>query len=493
LNVVYVTHTCQESLLRFEVEAVAGALVFSATPEVRQGMGTDYTAQVARYACELEVDSIPEEALERAKDVLLDSLGGQLACTTLRHGQLAIDYAREHRGPSEATVVGTDFKTSAEQAAFVNGIQGHGDELDEVLHLFGHASAVLVPGIFAAAEREGADGPSLMTALVVGYDVAGRLGRSGFNLEVLSPRNFTKETIAGPLAIAAALARILDLDQRMTCAAIGLAAEQSSGLQAKKFESEHMNKSAHMGIAARNGVAAAYLARHGYGGVFDIFDSPNNIFRAFAPDQNDPSQLVDSLGERFEILATGFKRFAAGRPMHTAIHGLINIMNREDIEPGEISGIHVDMTSLQHDLLTGNPTLNVNVEYVLAAAALRGQLTWDEFGDDITSDPDFQNLWGKVTSSGDAELDEIRATHVGSGPARVTVTHADGRIFAEQVVYPPGTPQNPMSRDELEAKFIHYAGKALPDSQVRGVASLIMNIETLDDVGELGDALRVEV
>jgi 2-methylcitrate dehydratase PrpD len=249
---------------------------------------TDITARVAQYASTVDIEAFPDEAFERAKDVLLDSLGGQLACTTLRHGRLAIDYAREHKGPEEATVVGADFMTSVEQAAFVNGIQGHGDELDEVLHLFGHASAVLVPGVFAAAERERSNGRSMLAALIVGYDVAGRLGRSGFNLEVLSPRNFTKETVAGPLAVAAALAGLLHLDQQKTCAALGLAAEQSSGLQAKKFESEHMNKSAHMGIAARNGVAAAYLARHGYGGVFDIFDSPNSIFRAFAHGQNDP-------------------------------------------------------------------------------------------------------------------------------------------------------------------------------------------------------------
>jgi 2-methylcitrate dehydratase PrpD len=453
---------------------------------------TDITARVARYASAFDLTSIPEPVFEKAKDVLLDSLGGQLACTTLRHGRLAIDYAREHRGPDEATVVGADFRTSVEQAAFVNGIQGHGDELDEVLHLFGHASAVMVPGILAAAEREKSDGRSMLGALVIAYDVAGRLGRAGFNLEVLSPRNFTKETVAGPLAVAAGLAGLLGLDEQKTAAALGLAAEQSSGLQAKKFESEHMNKSAHMGIAARNGVAAAYLARHGYGGVFDIFDSPNNIFRAFADGQNDPSQMVDALGERYEILLTGFKRFAAGRPMHSAIDGLLAILSREGLSSADVSAIHVAMTSLQHDLLTGNPTLNVNIEYVLAAAALRGRLTWDEFGPGITDDPAFQELWEKVTSGGDPELDQIRADNVGSGPARVTVTIDDGRSFSELVVFPPGTPQNPIGRDELRDKFDVYAAKALPITQVRHLASLITGIDEVDDVSELGAALRIQ-
>jgi 2-methylcitrate dehydratase PrpD len=202
--------------------------------------------------------------------------------------------------------------------------------------------------------------------------------------------------------------------------------------------------------------------------------------------------MVLEFGERFEILLTGFKRFAAGRPMHCAIDGLLTIMNREGVTPGDISAIHVAMTTLQHGLLTENPTLNVNIEYILAAAALRGRVTWDEFGEGMNSDPLFQDLWSKVTSSGDAELDEIRASHIGSGPARVRLTLSDGRAFSEQVVYPPGTPQNPISRDELGAKFMHYAAKAIPDGQARHLASVIMNIERIDDVNELGEALRVQ-
>jgi 2-methylcitrate dehydratase PrpD len=445
---------------------------------------------VAAYAAGFRVDAIPQAAFDRAKEVLLDAFGGQLACTTLRHGQLAIDYAREHRGPEEATVIGADFKTSAEQAAFVNGIQGHGHELDDVLPFFGHASAVLVPGILAGAERERSDGRTFLAALVIAYDIAGRLGRAGFNLEVLSPRNFTKETVAGPLAVAAGLACVLRLDERKAAAALGIAAEQSGGLQAKKFESEHMNKSLHMGIAARNGVAAAYLARHGYGGVFDIFDSPNSIFRAFAPGQSDPARMVEDLGRRYEILGTGFKRFAAGRPMHSAIHGLLAILKREGLGPGDIAGIHVDMPTLQHELLTGNPTLNVNVEYVVSLAAFRGRLTWDEFEEDLSDDQEFRSLWDKVSSSGDAEMDDIRATREGASPARVSVTFKDGRRVSETVVFAPGAPQNPMTTGELSEKFMFYATQVLPTDRARHLAALIEGIENIEDVSVLGDALR---
>ena len=104
---------------------------------------------------------------------------------TLEHCQRAHAFARQHQGSEEASVVGTTFKTSVEHAAFVNGIQGHGDEMDDTLHVFGHAGAFLVPAVLATAERENAHGQAVVAALVAGYDLAGRLGRAGFNLDVL--------------------------------------------------------------------------------------------------------------------------------------------------------------------------------------------------------------------------------------------------------------------------------------------------------------------
>ena len=103
-------------------------------------------------------------------------------------------------------MLGTEFKTSVEHAALVNGILGHGDEIDEVLELFGHTSAVLVPAVLAVAEREHCSGEDLIVALVAGYDVASRLAIAGFSLDTLGPRNFQQASTAGSVASAAAAA-----------------------------------------------------------------------------------------------------------------------------------------------------------------------------------------------------------------------------------------------------------------------------------------------
>src|SRR5262245_27081916 len=220
------------------------------------GMAQELTAGLARYVCELQFADLPADVVAMAKDVFLDAIGGQLACSTLPHCRMAIEYARQQAGPSDATVLGTEFRTSVEHAALVNGILGHGDEIDEVLELFGHTSAVLVPAVLAAAEREHSSGEDLIVALVAAYDVASRLAIAGFSLDTLGPRNFQQASTAGSVASAAAAGKLLRLDQTAMRAAFGLAAEQACGLQAMRTEDGHMNKSLHMGVGSRNGVAS---------------------------------------------------------------------------------------------------------------------------------------------------------------------------------------------------------------------------------------------
>jgi 2-methylcitrate dehydratase PrpD len=454
--------------------------------------GMALTEQVARYASEISYDDIPEAVVERTKDALLDSLGGQLACSTLEHCRRAQAFARQHQGREEASVFGTDLKTSVDHAAFVNGIQGHGDEMDDTLHVFGHAGAFLVPAVLGTAQRENAHGQAVVAALVAGYDLAGRLGRAGFNLDVLTPRNFIKESTGGSLAAAAASGRVLGLGVEEMQAALGVAAEQSSGIQAKKYEAAHMNKSLHMGIASRNGVISAYMANVGYGGVFDVLDSPNGVFEAFVGEKARKEELTRDLGHRFEIVDTGFKRYAAGRPMHSAIEALLVIMRREELSVDDLDEVEVVITTLEHTLLSKNPTRNVNLEYVVAVAALDGRVAWEQFTPERREDPKLKAFLDRIVSRGSEELDAIKRDTFGSRPAEVMVKLHDGRSFCERLVFPPGAPQNPLGREELTEKFFYWSGLAMKEGQAKALWQQVMDIENLEDAAELGELLLVK-
>lgn len=461
--------------------------------EVRERMAqtAGRTEAVAGYVARLQFELLPDEVVHKAKAIVLDALGCQLACTTLPHGKIAIEYARQHAGPAESTVLGTDFKTSAEHAALVNGIQGHGDEIDESLLGFGHASAVLVPAVLAVGEREHATGRQVITALVAGYDVAARLARAGFSLDVLAPRNWQQGSTAGSMAAAVAAGRLLDLTEDELRAALAIGAEQACGLQAMRTETGHMHKSLHMGVGSRNGVASAYLAQVGYGGVPSVLDSPYSVFEAFIPDGARPEEMTDGLGERFDILASRFKRYSAGSPTHSAIATVLSILRDEQLMAGDIERIHVTLPTLEQGLLSESLTLNINFEYIIAVAALDGQVSWEQYTPERQRDPALLDLWARVTSAGDPELDEIKRANLGARPAGVTLTTRDGREFSGRMVFPPGHPRNPLSDEELAEKFRYWSTRVLSEARSNALSELVTRLEQVDDVNEVGDLLRI--
>lgn len=391
---------------------------------VREQLATapGITAAVARHVAKLQFEQLPAPVVQKAKDIFMDALACQLACSQLPHGRIAIEFARRQIGPAHSTVIGTDFKTGVEHAALVNGIQGHGDEIDESLLGFGHASAVLVPAVLAVAERERVSGQDMITALVAGYDLAARLAKAGFNLDVLAPRNWQQGSTAGSLAAAAAAGKLLGLSEDALRAALGIAAEQACGLQAMRTETGHMHKSLHMGVGSRNGISAAYLAQVGYGGVESVLEPPYSVFDAFIPGAAQPEELTSELGERFDILASRFKRYASGSPTHCAIAAMHSIMKAESIIAADLAGIHVKVPTLEHGLLSESLTLNINFEYIIAVAAIDGVVSWEQYSEARQNDPVLRDLWQRVVSQGDRELDDLKDANVGARPAEVTLT-----------------------------------------------------------------------
>ncbi len=447
------------------------------------------TATIVSYVRALRYEALPEAVSQKAKAIILDALGCQLACSQLQVGQIATEFARRQTGRPESTVVGAGFKTGVEHAALVNGVLGHGDEIDETLPLFGHASAVLVPALLAVGEREGAAGEDVIVAITAGYEVAARLARAGFNNRSLVDRNFHQASSAGSVAAAAAAGRLIGLGQKDMQSAVGLAAEQACGLQAMRLESGHMNKSLHTGIGSRNGVTAAYLAQAGYGGVFDVLDPPHSIFEAFAPDNSRPEELIDGLGQSYAILESGFKLYASGRPTHSAIAVLLAIMSEHEISAPDIETIRVSVPSISHRLLSGSPTLNINIEYVVAVAALDGQVGWEQYSEERRADPELLNLQARVTSRGSTRLDAIQQSNR-SYPAHVVLETRDGRTFEGEMMFPPGDSRNPLTPAELETKFRYWSTRVISMEQADRVVAMARRLEMLTDMNELGDLVR---
>jgi 2-methylcitrate dehydratase PrpD len=156
---------------------------------------------LAQFVCKLTYEDLPGAVIEKTKELILDQLGCQLAGSTLPWTQPAYDYVADYGGRGESTVVGFGFRTSAQDAAFVNASFGHGcmgDDTDSVCHA--HLGSIIIPAALALGEREAISGKEFIKAVVVGYDVASRIGAAA---PLAESRGFHPGPIFGPFGVAA--------------------------------------------------------------------------------------------------------------------------------------------------------------------------------------------------------------------------------------------------------------------------------------------------
>ncbi len=450
------------------------------------GTGT-ITAKLASYISRLSYADLPPDVVTQAKKVILDALAGQVACSLLENGKLIIEFGKALGGPPEASVFGGGFKVSAVAAALVNGTLGHGDEIDESLEEVGHASAVMVPSAFACAEKTAASGKDLITAVVAGYDIAGRLADAGVSMSKLMFR-YNQGTMSS-LWAAATAARALRLDAERTRIALGLAACQSGGFYDLGSEARHMAKSLMLGLGSRNGVSAALLARLGYDGPASVFDGENNVVAAAAGKGYDPAALTRGLGKKFVIMDTCIKLYSAGHPIHAPADGMFRIMAREKLKAPDIKAITVKQPEHEQKIVDNRDMPNICLQYCLAVAAFDGVLTWDQYEPERLNDPKVAELRRRIRSIHDPELD-ARKKVTKAHSAEVEVETYDGRRFVERVDYPPGDPGNPVTQADVDRKAVYYASKVLGDTGAQRLVEAVKHLEAIRDINELGGLLR---
>lgn len=445
------------------------------------------TAALISYIHSLKYEHLPPTVVAQAKRVILDALGCDLGCSTLPPGQIMLSFVRSLGDRPEASVIGADFRASAINAALANGTLGHGDEVDDAFVPFGHPAAMVVTAALAVGEKEHRSGKEMMTAVVLGYDLASRLARANLGIQVLKDRHFHASSVAGSLCAAGVAGKMLGLDEKRLDAALSLASSQASGLMSFLHEDEHMTKSFQTGLAARNGVTAAYLAHAGYrpAPASAALEGRDGVFAAFAGSMNAKAILAE-LGQRFDIMDTALKSYSAGHPIHAAVDALLKILSEKNLTAAEVREIVVRSPRWALDIVGNAPTPSINLPYCVAVAAYDRKLFWEQFTPERQADPKVQELKGRVRAVADPELSKGELVDA----AIVEVVTGAGQRFTEQVTYPIGHPRNPMSQQQVEQKFRELSSRAIPREQAQQLMARIGNLETVADLNELGNLVR---
>ena len=325
----------------------------------------------------------------------------------------------------------------------------------------------------AAAELVPVSGTAAVEAFVAGFEVQTRVAVAAGPGHYDAGWHVTGTV--GHIGAAAATARLLGLSAEQTLAAIGTGATQAAGMKAVYGS---MGKSLHPGKAAMDGLLSGFLARDGFTSSAESVEGHRGFLHLFSPDPV-PSRAVDGLGDTWYLPRDGFKPYACGSLTHPPAQALLELRAEHNLDPDEVESIdayvhdYVKTTTGLTDPRTGLEG-KFSICHVLAVALADGAALLDQFTDERVADPAVAALRERVHVHTDD------AQHKDS--ARVVLTLRDGRTLDRHIAHNLGTPDNPMSDEQLEEKFIGLAAPVLGVARAKQVADECWRLLELSDI-----------
>jgi 2-methylcitrate dehydratase PrpD len=376
----------------------------------------------------------------------------------------------------QATLLGRADRVDMAGAALLNGISSHTFDFDDThLKTIIHPAGPVASAALALAEQLGSSGRALVDALVLGIDVACRMGNLMYPEHYDRGWHITGST--GTLGAAAACARLLGLDEQRTAMALGIAASQPVGLR-EQFGT--MTKPFHPGGAARAGLLSALLARHGFTASPRALEAPRGYAQVLST-KCAWHEATDELGQRFEISFNTYKPFACGIVIHPSIDACVQL-REQGVRPEDVERIELKVHSLVLELTGKKEPADglqgkFSVYHGCAAGLIFGRAGEPEYADGIVTRADVVALRRKVVAVVDDTIDEASAD--------VTAVLRDGRrvhVFVEHAI---GSLQRPMSDAALERKFSDQAVPVIGAARTAALVAACWRLGQMADVREL--------
>ena len=450
----------------------------------------DESRALAKFGAELAYEDLPEPVVVKIKDLILDQLGVMLGASTLPWSKVINAYVRSWGDTKQdSTVVNYGYRTKVENAVFANSSFGHGFEYDDV-YLYGnsHPGCIVVPTALAMAERENLSGKQMVLAVAAGYEVMGRIN-SAMTPSCTSRGFHAPTSISGPFGAAIVTGKMLGFDPDLMLHALAIAGSHSAGVT-EYDQGGGSVKRMHAGMGAHGGVRSALLAQLGLTGPSTILEGKHGVFHAFT-DEYRIGEIADGLGKEFKVvMGTGFKAYCACSPIHAAIDALHQLKADYKFAPQDVAKIIMgtNRRSVTHVEAPPKDILSAqfSAAFSLALTMLRGSNGFQDYTEKTLRDEEILAMAGKVALEVDKDVDR---DYPNTRAARVTVELRSGASYRAKVDYCKGTPQNPMSRRDLEEKFKGLASVAIRSEQVEEALRLVNTLESVSDVSSLISAL----
>ena len=450
---------------------------------------------LADWIVSTRYEDLSAEVVEKVKEYIVDVTGCMVGGSREPQAVVLLDVMKTMGGNEDSSVLAHGYKTSMMNAAMTNATMGHLFDFDDD-HREGtmHPTVAVYPAVLAMAEKLNSSGKDVIRALVLGLEVMIRVGESFLGKSYY--QGFHPTGTCGVFGAAAGCACLLGLDAQQTTYALGLAGSFTAGTQEWSTEGS-WQKPLQAGHPAMCGVMCALLAKQDFIGARTVFEGPNGFIRAHSfQDIFDYDRITTKLGEKWEMMDTSIKVHACCRFAGPLADCALDLY-QQGVRAKDVKSIVAKVCDFSIRVLCTppepkyRPETHVDAQFSLpwtiAVAICKNKTGPVQFTEKSLDDPEVLELAAKVTWELDPEAERVYPEYY---PSTVVATLNDGREVTAHVDYPKGDPENPVSMDEIIAKFNMMTEKFMDQGKRDTFVAKVKKLEAIADIDEVVELTR---
>ena len=450
---------------------------------------------LARFANELTYDRIPAAIRQRAKELILDSVGIAFASTRYDFAHRTLSAAVALGGAGEHAAIGMGTRLPLRDAALVNGTLIHGLDYDDThVQAATHVTCSMFPTALGVAAQEGLSGKDLLAAYVAAVEVAGRVGsvtEGQWHLVGFHPTG-----VVGAFGCAIAAGKLFGISDQQMAMAQGVALSTASG-SLEFLQDGAWTKRMHPGWAAVAGITAAALAKQGFVGPKQPYEGRFGLWNShLGPLARglDFHRATEALHERWEIQRTAVKPFPACHFNHAAADATLILREKHGLRAEQIRRVLARVPEptvkvVCEPLATKQSPQNAydaqfSIPFTVAASIVRGKFGLAELEPEVLNDPTILGLAKKV--SYEVDPDSPFPNYYSS---EIVIETTDGRTLRHREEKNRGAGDRPLSTDDIVTKFMDNAMTAVSRERAERIRDLVLSLDGLDEAAALEDGL----
>ncbi len=442
---------------------------------------------IADYAHALRYEDLSAGAIRHVKRCLIDTFGVALGAFDEEPCRIARKLAQRVSVPTGARILGTPHRTLPELAAFANSTMARYFDGNDVYPGGGGHPSDMMGGILAVADQNKVDGKTLITAIVLAYEVYYCLWQAT-HMRLKGMDNVFYTTVGS----AVGAAKILGLDRARLAETIALAVAPNVAMDATRYGRLSMWKGTAGGNAARNGVFAALLAEAGMTGPELALQGKHGLENLTGEFQLAP---LATGGRPFRITEISIKIFLSEGHSLSPITAALQLC--QEVAADDIASVTIDTYRFAKDIIGTGPEkwrpvtredADHSMPYIVAAVLIDRAFSDAIFSSERRRDPQVLQLADKIVINEDPALTQQASEKL---PCRITIKTKTGATKVASVDYPRGHTLNPMSDDEMSDKFRGVARRVLPEARVNQALDAMWKLDTAANLDAIYDAVQL--